>query len=226
MLNPSHHLAALLLLTSLTPNPVLTSAAKTVIIPKSSFDNQTSFDTYWNYLYPWGTDHNGSARMARAQTRLSNSTLIHTATRSQNQKPATHGGKQIPIRYLSGAVHAKKHLTVTRGGGFDFSAEFVAPVARGTWPAFWLTGVESWPPEIDLAEWKGSGKISFNTFNTSSQVRARDVGYPDPGRWHSVLCEVRNAGGGNGDVGVKFWLDGKMIEQQWGKGFVGKALYL
>ncbi|KAK4163467.1 concanavalin A-like lectin/glucanase domain-containing protein [Cladorrhinum sp. PSN259] len=232
LLNIPQPLAALLLLTSLTPNQILTVSAAAVktVIPKTSFNSQAEFDTYWNYLYPWGTDHNGSARMSNSKTTLSNSTLTHTASRAQNQKPATHGGKSIPIRYLSGAVHAKQHFTVSAKGGFDFSAEFIAPTQRGTWPAFWLTGVDSWPPEIDIAEWKGNGKISFNTFNTSSQVKARDIDYRSTnggdGVWRKVLCEVRDSGNGKGDVGIKFWLDGKMVETQAGRGFIGKAMYL
>ncbi|KXX76891.1 Galactan endo-beta-1,3-galactanase [Madurella mycetomatis] len=216
------HLAALLLTVSLPlPLPV---TAKHIMIPNTSFNSQSDFDTDWSYNYPWGTDHNGAARMSPDQVRLSQGTLTLTARRVDGERPASHGGRQIPIRYLSGAVHAKEHFNVSRGGGYDFSGEFRATTARGTWPAFWLTGVRGWPPEIDMAEWKGSGKISFNTFNTSSQVRARDVPYPSPGEFHSILCEVRDQNGR--DVSVKFWMDGQLIETQYGRGFVGQPMYL
>lgn len=76
-----------------------------------------------------------------------------------------------------------------------------------------------------MAEWKGSGKISFNTFNTSSAVAARDVAYPEPGKWHEIRCDVK-AVGGAGNVEVKYWMDGKEMVTQWGKGYVGKELYL
>lgn len=33
--------------------------ADQVVLPTSSFDNYTIFEQYWNYLYPWGSDHNG-----------------------------------------------------------------------------------------------------------------------------------------------------------------------
>jgi beta-glucanase (GH16 family) len=216
-LNP--HLT-LLLLTTHFP---LTSA-KHIMIPSTSFNSPSDFNTDWNYLYPWGTDHNGAARMARSQVSLSNGVLTLTAKRAEGEKPATHGGKQIPIRYLSGAIHAKEHFNVSPGGGYDFSGEFRATTTRGTWPAFWLTGVNSWPPEVDMAEWKGSGKISFNTFNTSSQVRARDVAYPNQGEFHRILCEVRDTNGR--DVSVRFWMDGQLVETQYGRGFVGKPMYL
>jgi hypothetical protein len=75
-----------------------------------------------------------------------------------------------------------------------------------------------------MAEWKGSGKISFNTFNTSSQVRARDVDYPRPDEFHKIRCEVRDKNGR--DVSVKFFMDDRLIETQFGKGFVGQPMYL
>ncbi|KAL2136596.1 hypothetical protein VTI74DRAFT_2901 [Chaetomium olivicolor] len=95
------------------PSP---STAKHIMIPTAPFTSQSAFDTDWNYLYAWGTDHNGAARMANPN----------------GEKPASHGGKQIPIRYLSGAVHAKEHFNVSSGGGYDFSGEFKATTARGT----------------------------------------------------------------------------------------------
>ncbi|KAI6484420.1 hypothetical protein MCOR11_010111 [Pyricularia oryzae] len=197
------------------------------MIPCTSFDNQSNFDADWNYNYPWGTDHNGAARMDGANAvRLASRgdrTLVITARRAEGLPPATHGGQQIPIRYLSGAIHAKEQFTVRPNGGYDFTGEFKATTTKGTWPAFWLTGVDSWPPEIDMAEWKGSGKISFNTFNTSSEVVSRDVDYPAPDQFHSIKCEVRDEGQ---DVRANFYMDGNLLTTQIGKGYVGKPLFL
>ncbi|KAK3682752.1 glycoside hydrolase family 16 protein, partial [Podospora appendiculata] len=212
-----HQLAFLLLLFPL-------ASASHVVIPSTSFSSQAAFDTDWAYNYPWGSDHNGAARMAKSQVQLANNILTLTAKKVTGEKAATHGGKQIPIHYLSGTVAAKEHFNVSHGGGYDFAGEFRATTTRGTWPAFWLTGVKDWPPEIDMAEWKGSGKISFNTFNTSSQVRATDVPYPNPGEFHKIRCEVRDQNGR--DVAVKFYMDDKFVETQYGKGFVGQPMYL
>lgn len=153
------------------------AATGKTVIPKDSFN---SFDTHWSYNYPWGTDHNGGARMNKQKVSTANDVLTLTASPATGEPPATNGGQQYPVHYLSGTVFAKQQFTVKPGGGYDFEADFKAPVAKGTWPAFWLTAVKGWPPEIDIAEWKGSGKISFNTFNTSSQVAAHDVTYPSP----------------------------------------------
>jgi beta-glucanase (GH16 family) len=152
-------------------------------------------------------------------------TLTITAQKVSGQKPATHGGKQIPINYLSGAVYAKQHFTVPTGGGFVFSGSFQATTGKGTWPAFWLTAVNGWPPEVDMAEWKGSGKISFNTFNTSSVLQWKDVSYPNPGDFHDIKCQIRDRGNGR-DAQVKYWLNGVEVTTHYGKDYVGKPLYL
>ncbi|KAF2730637.1 hypothetical protein EJ04DRAFT_555300 [Polyplosphaeria fusca] len=212
-------LAALLL-------PLLTSAAPTTLIPKSAFANTSTLEQYFTYNYPWGGDtHNGGARMAPSHATIpSPGTLTLTAQKVSGQKPATHGGKQIAINYLSGAVGAKQHFTIPAGGGLAFSGSFRATTTKGTWPAFWLTAVNGWPPEIDMAEWKGSGKISFNTFNTSSVVGWKDVAYPNADAFHDIRCEVRDANGR--DARVQFWMDGVLQATQWGREYVGKPFYL
>lgn len=201
----------------------IASAVRTMI-PTTVFDSQTDFDTDFEYLYPWGTDHNGAARMNSTQVTITNSTLTLTATPVTGQPSTTQGGKTIAINYLSGAVHAKETFTVEATGGYDFTGEFLAPTTKGTWPAFWLTAVSGWPPEIDLAEWKGDGDVSFNTFNTSSVVAAKDVEYANPDDFHTIKAEVRDLNGA--DVQTSFYLDGTLVTTQVGKDYVGKAQYL
>ncbi|CAK7215557.1 hypothetical protein SBRCBS47491_002521 [Sporothrix bragantina] len=202
------------------------AAATTTIIPSNSFGSQSAFAAAWDYNYPWGTDHNGGARMDKSQSVLDfqSNTLTITAKPVSGQKSTKQGGKTIAIHYLSGAVHAQKHITVDKGTTVELAGDFRATVTKGTWPAFWLTAVDGWPPEVDMAEWKGSGKISFNTFNTSSQVATKDVTYPSPGDFHAIRCVMRDENGK--DVQVKFYMDGKLVTTQVGKGFTGKAMYL
>lgn len=218
--------ASALLLPALTHSLALSKRAST-LIPKSCFDNTTIFESYFVYNYPWGgTTHNGGARMDKAHVALSPpGTLAITAEPVTGQPPATHGGKQIAINYLSGAIGAKQHFTIPKGGGLVFSGSFQATTTKGTWPAFWLTAVDGWPPEVDMAEWKGSGKISFNTFNTSSVLQWKDVTYSNPGAFHDIKCQVRDQGNGK-DAQVKFWMDGTEVTTHYGKDYVGKPLYL
>ncbi|KAF2275734.1 uncharacterized protein EI97DRAFT_70707 [Westerdykella ornata] len=198
----------------------------TVLIPKSVFDSTTSLEQYFTYNYPWGGNtHNGGARMDKEHVAISPpGTLKITAQPVKGQPPATHGGKQIPINYLSGAVGAKQHFNVPKGGGLVFSGSFQATATKGTWPAFWLTAVNGWPPEIDMAEWKGSGKISFNTFNTSSVLSWKDVAYNNPSQFHDITCELRDVNGK--DTQVKFWMDGALQATHVGKDYTGKPFYL
>lgn len=175
--------------------------------------------------------------------------LTITAQPVKGQPPATNGGEEYPINYLSGAVGAKQHFAVPEGGGLVFSASVQATTTKGvrnpfapqplkttpleskthanppqTWPAFWLSAVNGWPPEIDMAEWKGSGKISFNSFNTSSEVAAKDIPYPDPAAFHDIKCQLKDNGGGV--VQVQYYMDGKMVTTQYARDYVGKEMWL
>jgi hypothetical protein len=185
------------------------------LIPKSCFDSTSSLTEYFNYNYPWGDTHNGAAIMK------SSNAVINTAGTLTLEAVYTGASNYA---WDSGTVYAKQHFTVAASGGLDFTADFVAPIAKGTWPAFWLNGVNSWPPEVDIAEWKGTGDISFNTFNTSSAVEALNVNYPSPTEFHTVLAELRDENGS--DVKVNFYLDGTLVTTQYAKGLVGQPLEL
>jgi galactan endo-beta-1,3-galactanase len=194
------------------------------MIPKTCFDSVANFEVDFDYLYPWGSDHNGAARMDKDHIKIADGVLTLTASPVTGQKPASSGGKSIAIHYLSGTVYAKEQFNVSKGGGYDFTGDFRATTTKGTWPAFWLTAVKGWPPEIDMAEWKGSGKISFNTFNTSSIVESKNVNYPSPGDFHTIKAELRDLNGK--DVQVKFYMDGDLVTTQVGKDFFGVPMWL
>lgn len=117
--------------------------------------------------------------MTESKVSTSGDVLTLVASPVSGLPLAENGGVKYPIHYLSGTIHANQTLTVQPGGGYDISADVKAPVAKGTWPALWLTAVKGWPPEIDIAEWKGNGKISFNTFNASNEVASQNIDYPD-----------------------------------------------
>ncbi|KAF2094795.1 hypothetical protein NA57DRAFT_79966 [Rhizodiscina lignyota] len=206
---------------------VLKPRATTAVIPPNSFSSSTLFSEYWNYNYPWGDSHNGAAIMDSSHVTLntgSNSVTL-TSVYTTGLGTVTSGGSTIQLHYKSGTIYAKPTFTVAAGGGYDISASFIAPTIKGTWPAFWLTAVSGWPPEIDIAEWKGDGLISFNTFNTSTVVKADDVAYPNPSSTHTVKAEVRAESDGS-TVKVNFYLDGVLQTTQFGADYIGKAMYL
>jgi hypothetical protein len=205
--------------------------ADTTIIPTSSFSSYTTLQQYWNYLYPWGSDHNGSARMRGSASdhsliQVNGGTLSLIATPTSNPSPPTSTSNPHPaIRYASGAIHAKSQITVTTAHGYQLSGEFSAPTAKGTWPAFWLTAVNSWPPEADIGEWKGTANNWFNTFNTSSIVRSDLVSWPTDLSFHSLKA-VLTAQPNGADVKIQFYMDNVLRATQFGQGFVGKPLWL
>ncbi|PYH97986.1 putative glycoside hydrolase [Aspergillus ellipticus CBS 707.79] len=198
----------------------------TTLIPTTCFDSYTDLEEYFAYLYPWGSDHNGAARMVGNSTDHEyisvNSSTLTLVAKPVTGQPATSSG--VAINYLSGTVHSADTFTVEAGSGFNIQAEFQATTEEGTWPAFWLNGANTWPPEIDIAEWKGTGDISFNTFNTSSEVEAVNVDYPSPDEFHTVRSEIRDEDGSN--ISIKFYLDDELVTTQYGNDYVGKPLYL
>ncbi|KAE8152195.1 concanavalin A-like lectin/glucanase domain-containing protein [Aspergillus avenaceus] len=204
--------------------PLLTTAhAATTLIPTTCFSSYSSLEEYFSYLYPWGSDHNGSARMVGNSTdhdyiSVESDTLTLVAKPVTGQ-PDTSGGQEI--NYLSGAVHSKNTFTVEADSGFDIEAEFQATTDQGTWPAFWLNSAESWPPEIDIAEWKG---LSSFLYMTSSEVENHETDYSSPESFHKVKAQIRAEN--DADIWVKYFLDDVEVTTQYGGDYVGKPLYL
>ncbi|WP_017257156.1 LamG domain-containing protein [Pedobacter arcticus] len=158
-----------------------------IILDGSSFANYTAFDSKWNYNYPWGTDHNGTARMVgsssnHSQLSLSGGVLTIKATRlsSSPGNSTANGFTNVPIWYYSGACHAKQQITINdQFSAYTVQGDFKVPTVKGTWPAFWITGVSSWPPESDIMEFKGKSIVWQNTYD---------------GSWEEKLTAVSNAG--------------------------------
>ncbi|THH17682.1 hypothetical protein EW146_g3182 [Bondarzewia mesenterica] len=210
----------------------LATKADTVVIPKSSFDNYTNLEKYWSYLYPWGSDHNGSARMVGNSTNhdhisVANGVLTLKAMPTSNQ-PASTAAPYPAIHYFSGTIYANEQINVdgTDAVGYTVSGEFIAPTAIGTWPAFWLTAVEGWPPESDIGEWKGTQQTWFNTFNTSSQVHSTIVDWPTDGAFHSVSATLRTIEGSTTDLSIEYFLDGVLKATDVAANFRGAAMWL
>jgi len=205
-----------------------TSVADQVVLDTSSFDNYTIFESYWNYLYPWGSDHNGGARMVgnssdHSHISLSNGVLTLTATPVSGQPPST-SNPYPAIHYFSGTVYSKIQVNVddSSAKGFQVEGSFKAPTAYGTWPAFWLTAVNGWPPEADIGEWKGTQQNWFNTFRTSSDVTSTIVTWPDS-NFHALKAVIRAVNAVN--VTIDYYLDNVHQAQHTGN-FVGKPMWL
>ena len=208
-----------------------TAATWETLIDGTSFADRNALMAEWNFGYPWGSDHNGSARMYgsatdNSQVFLSPSGVLNLkASRISGNEGNSSASPYLPIRYHSGAVHAKEQVLVNEQfPDYEIKGEFQAPSTRGTWPAFWLTGVSSWPPESDILEFKGDGRNWFNTFRSSSDVSSTIVTVSGPGSWHEYRVWMTKVNAT--DVDIHYYLDGQWKAVHRAAGFVGKALWI
>jgi beta-glucanase (GH16 family) len=205
--------------------------ATEVLIDSSSLSSYQAFEAVWNYLYPWGSDHNGSARMVASSSdhshvSLADGVLTLQADRLSSSDGTSSQPPNLPINYHSGAVHAKQPVLVDAAYPvWDVRGEFQAPSVRGTWPAFWITGVNSWPPESDILEYKGDARNWFNTYKNASGAWSNSIiSVGNPGDWHEYRAVLTRLDGA--DVQIEYYLDGALMGTHRGANFVGQPMWI
>jgi hypothetical protein len=206
------------------------NAAVFETVISNSFSNYGTLEANWNYLYPWGSDHNGSARMYASATDHnhvyleSGGVLRIKATRINWNEGNSSADPHLPIRYHSGAIHAKFHVLVNdQFPNYEIRGDFQAPSVRGSWPAFWLTGVNSWPPESDIMEFKGNTNNWQNTFRAWNDVTSTITNVSSPGSWHNYRIWMTKVSATN--VQIHYYIDNVWKAQHTGN-FVGKPMYI
>jgi galactan endo-beta-1,3-galactanase len=197
------------------------------IIDVDSFNSYGKFESTWNYLYPWGSDHNGTARMYGSSsdhnhTYLNNGVLTLKASRISWNEGNSSSDPYLPIHYHSGAVHAKHKVIINdQYPNYEIKARIKAPSSRGTWPAFWLTGADSWPPESDIMEFKGNNVIWQNTYTGRWQNKMTSVS--NPGNWHTYRVWISKKN--DTDVNIHYYIDGQWKAQHTAN-FVNKPMWI
>ena len=192
-----------------------------------SLRDYESFHKYWEYLYPWGSDHNGSARMYGSSTDhshiyLEKRQIVLKATRVTKSEGNSIKHPRLKINYRSGAIHAKHKLIINdQFPDYEIKGEFKAPVAPGTWPAFWLTGAETWPPELDILEVKGNNVNWFNTFKSKTEIKTCKT--PITYDWHKYRVWMTKVS--STDVDIYFSIDDK-FQCKHTAPFVGKHFHI
>jgi galactan endo-beta-1,3-galactanase len=210
--------------------PGASPATFETFIDPSAFNSYQAFEAAWDYLYPWGPDHNGTARMFgsstdHSQISLSGGVLTLKATKISDDEGTSSSSPHLPIHYHSGAVHAKSQIVVTsQFPNYEVKGDFQAPTVKGSWPAFWLTGVNSWPPESDILEFKGNSTNWYNTFRTSSDVSTNTIGVAAPGDWHTYRTWMTMVN--STDVDIHYYFDGVWQAVHHATGFVGKPMWV
>ena len=209
--------------------PASSAAYWETVINTDSFNSYGQLESEWNYLYPWGSDHNGSARMYGSSSDhnhvyVSGGILTLKASRINWDEGVSSSNPHPAIHYHSGAIHAREQVLVNDTyPNYEVRGEFQAPAVRGSWPAFWLTGAWSWPPESDVLEFKGDNRNWFNTFRTSSDVSSSVVAVGSPGSWHSYRIWMTKVSSTN--VDIHYYLDG-VWKAKHTANFVGKPMWL
>lgn len=209
---------------------VAPAAWETVL--NGTFASYSTLESAWNYRYPWGSDHNGTARMYASASDHnhvyleSSGVLAIRATRISWDEGNSSADPHLPIRYHSGAVHARQHVVVNDTfPNWEVRGEFQAPSARGTWPAFWLTGANSWPPESDILEYKGDARNWFNTYRNGNGGWSNTiVGVNNPGSWHGYRAWITKVNAT--DVDIHYYLDGNWVGQHRGANFVNSPMWI
>ncbi|WP_328996221.1 family 16 glycosylhydrolase [Kribbella sp. NBC_01245] len=199
------------------------------VIGTNTFASYSALESTWNYLYPWGSDHNGTARMYASPTDHnhvyleSGGVLVLKASRISWNEGNSSKDPYLPIRYHSGAIHSKLRLTVNdQFPDWEVKGDFQAPSARGTWPAFWVTGANSWPPESDILEYKGDARNWFNTYDGGWENTI--VSVSNPGAWHTYRAWITKVSAT--DVDIHYYLDGNWVGRHRGSNFVGKPMHI
>ncbi|MFW0714688.1 glycoside hydrolase [Pedobacter sp. N23S346] len=200
------------------------------LIDGESFASYGNFEAKWNYNYPWGTDHNGSARMVGSSTNhnqisLSGGAMTITATRlsSSPGNSTANGFTNVAIWYNSGACYAKQQVLINdQFPSYTISGDFAVPTNRGTWPAFWITGVNSWPPESDIMEFKGSSTNWQNTYDGGWENKLTNVS--NAGSYHNYKCWYNKINAT--DVECHYYIDNNWVARHVMSNSVDKAMWL
>ncbi|RIB22055.1 Glycoside Hydrolase Family 16 protein [Gigaspora rosea] len=183
------------------------------------------FDLLFFYC-SWGSSHNGAALMLgntsyHENIYLNNSVLALKATRNNNQP----GGNKL--KYTSGTIYAKELIEVnSQYPNYLICGDFIAPTIFGTWPAFWLTCTTSWPPEVDILEFKGSTFNNFNIFyiNKTVPTYSDRTNITSPNDWNT-FCFYMNMINNN-NVSVTLSLNNMPNITHTAEGYVGKKFWL
>lgn len=174
---------------------------------------------------PWGShDDNG--------------TEWYSPTNSYGQPCVTMTNNELTLtsyyipqngyHYQSGVVYCNVDVPNSGYNYVSLDVDMYTPYAgtTGCWPAFWLDSAWTWPPEVDIAEFKGNegGGDVWQNVDGSSGTWVTAISNVSAGAWHHygvVLGppansqrtyaiyldgEIKNQGSFEDTQGVPFWV--------------------
>jgi len=103
----------------------------------------------WRSGQPWGNFHPNNLKSWYDPTAFSvDEEGVLNMTVHENPKEFDVDGKKVIIPNGVGLICSDE----TDFGYGYYEAECLMPSGPALWPAFWLSAVDSWPPEIDIVE--------------------------------------------------------------------------
>jgi len=119
------------------------------LVESDEFNSSLNLNIWGHGGTPWGTEsHDGACNLNTASNSFTrDGSLIVRARKGPFTGPS---GKSYP--YSTDYVWTKNRRTY---GYLEIRAKY--PDVRGNWAAFWMLG-DGWPPEIDIAEFRGRPK--------------------------------------------------------------------
>lgn len=181
------------------------------LINEDNFDGTSLDTTYWGFgSTPWGSENQSSCTwIAPEDTYLENGNLVLRSRKGPFTAPSGTVFDQT-----SGWAWIKTGNWKAYGY-LEIRAQF--PNHQGAWPAFWMLK-EGWPPEIDVAEYRGSPKNYLTTafYDGSWYTSTHPGDYSD---WHTYALEWSPGE-------LKFYMDGEVIKAHGGSTVPSDPMYV
>ena len=112
----------------------------------------------WMNGQPWGVAHPHKNQVWYADESETSVTTDGNLVLKINNTPKYFSEIGHSKSFGCGCISTYQHFVYG-----DFHFEYKLPVGIHLWPAIWLSGVHSWPPEIDIVEgWSGNGYFCKN----------------------------------------------------------------
>lgn len=130
------------------------------------YDNFDSLDTKkWRLGQPWGEFHPGYKHQyySKDLVQVKDGKLYLLGV----NQPRTFIEQDLEVSIPYGVGLVNTDISFQQKYGY-FEIKSINPKGPATWPAFWLTGANGWPPEIDIYEMYGrkTGETIHNQFAT------------------------------------------------------------
>lgn len=181
-------------------------------------DNFDSINTdKWRLGQPWGYFHEGSLHQYHDVNNVVVKDGFLYLEAKYNPKAFDYKDSNVTIPYSIGLINSD--ISFKQKYGY-FEIRCKNPKGPATWPAFWLTGANRWPPEIDIFEMygKSTGKRIHKQISSihygirghkSRGTLIRKIWLPKDTdtAFHVYACQWTSKS-------IKFYTDGILVRKQ------------